>query len=140
MSHRSLRAALITLELFVGVNALYGGVGLLAGKLGVQREWLANTPFQDFTVPAILLTVVVGGACFLAGLMTAIGRVAGAEASILAGCVTTGWIVIEMFLMPASWLQPVIGLLGLTLVALGSLLLATFLPRRRNSLRDEISP
>ena len=65
-SHRvgsGVRRALVALELFVGIGAVYGGIELLvdAEGFGMKEAWLDGTPFPDYTVPGLVLLVVIGG-------------------------------------------------------------------------------
>src|SRR5688572_1397971 len=63
---RWIRAALVAVSGFSAVNAVAGGIGLLVNGLGVPREQLQGTPFDSFTVPGLLLAIVVGGSMAVA--------------------------------------------------------------------------
>ncbi|MDC1142133.1 hypothetical protein OAU50_03505 [Planctomycetota bacterium] len=56
--------ALIVLELLLAIGAIYGGGSLLfdptGEALGLPQSILIGTPFDDFFIPAILLTGGVG--------------------------------------------------------------------------------
>jgi len=63
MKHKGIRITLIVIELFVGLWAVIGGVGLVTGAipfLQMPIEYLQGTPFSDYTIPALLLLIVVG--------------------------------------------------------------------------------
>ena len=51
MRHRVVRVALFLIEGFVGISAFMGGVSLLRGAYAQQLsvDWLAGTPFSDYT-------------------------------------------------------------------------------------------
>ncbi|HSP65834.1 MAG TPA: hypothetical protein VLO10_06555 [Candidatus Deferrimicrobium sp.] len=67
MGPRSARGrALFGLDLFLGVTAFVGGIALFVGWIRMPLTFLAGSPFSDFTIPAVLLTVVVGGGGLLA--------------------------------------------------------------------------
>src|SRR2546429_2376561 len=85
---------------------------------------LAHSPFADFTVPALLLGVVVGGSALVAAVITAFGpRRLDALASAAAGCVTVGWLTIEIAMIGlGSWAQVAYLLVGLLMIGLAGLL------------------
>ncbi|HEV2237087.1 MAG TPA: hypothetical protein VGR57_10545 [Ktedonobacterales bacterium] len=66
MRERSVRIALVVVDLFVAVSAVAGAVGLIAGNM-VPLSVLRGTAFADFTIPALLLGIVVGGSALAAG-------------------------------------------------------------------------
>jgi hypothetical protein len=88
-----------------------GGIVLLAGtyKDGVlieaggrgqfPLEWLLNTPFSDYTIPALILAIGVGGSSLLAVVMVFTGRAVGVLASIVAGLIMAGYIVVEVVML-----------------------------------------
>lgn len=61
---KSSRTGFLVLEIFNGLSALAGGIGLILntdGKaLGMDTEMLASTPFETFLIPGIVLFVVNG--------------------------------------------------------------------------------
>ncbi len=66
MKHKGIRITLVVIELFVGLWAVIGGVGLVTGAipfLQMPIEYLQGTPFSDYTIPGLLLLLVVGGSC-----------------------------------------------------------------------------
>lgn len=48
---------------FIALTAIGGGIALLVGAEGGRfpLEWLQGSIFKDYTMPALLLAVVVGG-------------------------------------------------------------------------------
>ncbi|HEU5315454.1 MAG TPA: hypothetical protein VFX49_05050, partial [Chloroflexota bacterium] len=75
------RATLVALDLFLGVSALVGGLSVIPT---LPAEWLAGTPFPDFTLPAVALTLL--GVAALAGAPAVIFRPrAGAALSAATG-------------------------------------------------------
>lgn len=60
---RRWRLAVALVALPVGIGALFGGYGLLrdAEGLGAKPDWLEGSPFPDYTVPGVVLLVVIGG-------------------------------------------------------------------------------
>lgn len=84
------RYTLIGLNLFLAANAIAGAVWVVPS---LPREWLAGTPFPDYTVPALALGVIVG----LGALSSAILLVFRPEPGIVAsGAVGTAMMVFEL--------------------------------------------
>jgi hypothetical protein len=108
------------LLLFNGVGAVGGGVAMLVTDIGLPLELLDGTPFTDYTIPAWILTVVVGGTSLAAAIAVwKRWRLAG-EASILAGAVLLGWIVTEFLMIPQAWIpQLLYFLISLAILWLG---------------------
>lgn len=120
-----MRIALIVIDAFVALTAIGGGIALVTG-LEAQRfslEMLQRTPFSSYTVPGLLLAVVVGGSAALATVATLVGR-AGGFFSLVAGIVLSGWIVGEVlvFKHPSrpDATEAIYFALGLAMVVLGT--------------------
>jgi hypothetical protein len=105
------------------LSALLGmAILLLDWPIQFPASWLERTPFGDYTLPALILGLVVGGSALVAmGAM--IGRAsAGPALSLLAGAIMIGWIVSEIVLldraMPATtyWAQAEYLLVGMAMV------------------------
>jgi hypothetical protein len=86
--------------------------------------WLEHTPFSNYTVPALILGLIVGASALVA-MATAISRAnVGAVLSLIAGAIMIGWIVGEVLLIdsvtPSSayWPQAEYLLVGVAMVAL----------------------
>ena len=60
---RTVRFALVGLNCFLGASALLGAVAVVPA---LPPEWLAGTPFPDYTVPALALGAVGAGAVLAA--------------------------------------------------------------------------
>ena len=58
------------LQIFIGLGAVAGGVGLISGGLKFPLEWLRRSPFTDYLIPGLVLLTVNG-----------IGSLAGGVAS-----------------------------------------------------------
>jgi len=73
LKHKLVRIVIGVPAAFNALSAIGGGIALLAGtsKDGVlieaggqarfPLEWLQDTPFSDYTIPALILTIGVGG-------------------------------------------------------------------------------
>jgi hypothetical protein len=95
-SSRARAVALVT-EIAVGVPAIGGGYGLLrdAEAMGARRSWLAGSPFDDYTVPGLVLLVVVGGGMLASAAVTIASARAGRLASGVMAVVLAGWGIVE---------------------------------------------
>jgi hypothetical protein len=99
MKHKIIRIALIVIELFVGLWAVIGGVGLMTGAIPfllMPVEYLQGTPFSDYTIPGLLLLFVVGGSFLFAAATILTGREVGVLASALAGLIVIGFEAVEV--------------------------------------------
>jgi hypothetical protein len=108
-----------------GVSALLGmAILLLDWPIQFPASWLRRTLFGDYTVPALILGLVVGGSAGLAmGTTIAHARTAPVL-SLIAGAIMIDWIVSEIVLldraMPATtyWAQAEYLLAGMAMVTL----------------------
>jgi hypothetical protein len=124
MNERNVRVAVVVVDLFAAVSAIAGAVGLVVGFMNIPASVLATTPFADFTVPALLLGVVVGGSALAAAAIALFGpRRIETLATAAAGCVMVGWITVEVAMIGVgSWLQPFYFAVGLVMIGLAGLL------------------
>ena len=117
-----LRAITIGLEIVLGLSAVYGGIGLLTGTIGMSDAWLAGTPFGSWLVPGLALLLIVAVPMLVA---------AGAElrptrhpqaVSAVAGLLQVAWIALELLLMQRyDPLQPLVLALAVVLLAVVAL-------------------
>ena len=124
MRERNIRIAVIAVDLFAGLSAVAGALGLVVGYMNIPPSVLNGTPFADFTVPALLLGFVVGGSALTAAVIALFGpQRFDALASAAAGCVMVGWITVEIALIGlGSWLQVAYFVVGLVMIGLAALL------------------
>lgn len=99
MKHKVIRIALFVIEAFIGLTAIQGGIGLLRGTFDqvLRVAWLAGTPFSDYTIPGLVLVIVVGGSALLAAATVFIDREWAVLVSVLAGLLMAGFEVVEAF-------------------------------------------
>ena len=138
---------MIAMLLFVGVGGFVSGVLLLLstdGRLmGMSVDILANSPFEDYLIPAIILLIFLGILPIIAGYgLMKLPRWKWAEnlnlfksyrwpwmASILSGVVILGWLAVETILYGyISFLQPVMAVWAAIII------LVAFLPGVRSYL------
>lgn len=98
MQHKLIRIALFVLEAVVGVTAIQGGIGILSGTFNqyMPVAWLAGTPFSDYTIPGLVLLIVVGGSAVLAAATVFLHREWAVLVSVLAGLLMAGFEVVEV--------------------------------------------
>jgi hypothetical protein len=121
MTSRQVEQTIATLSTVTAVNAIAGSVYGLSGAANVPHEWLEGSPFEDYTVPSVILGVAVGGSSAAAAAAAWVGHRAAGPTSVLAGVVLSGWIAAQVAIIgPRSFLQPVMGGVGITMIALGT--------------------
>ncbi|MCE7980006.1 MAG: hypothetical protein DYG89_02340 [Caldilinea sp. CFX5] len=101
INRRGMRAVLFSADLFVALTAIGGGIALVAG-LEANRfplAWLQGTPFTNYVIPGLILTVVVGGSAAIAAVLMLRSSASGARASRLAGLIMMGWIAGEVLIL-----------------------------------------
>jgi hypothetical protein len=99
MKQRLVRIALVVLEALIALSAISGGLWLAAGKSGLDVAWLAGTPFSDYTIPGLLLAIVVGGCALLAAATVFIHREWAVAVSGAAGLLMAGYEVVRVAMM-----------------------------------------
>ena len=126
MKHKQLRLAISVLAAFIALSAIGGGIAMLVGAMQFPLEWLRNTPFRDYTIPALVLAMVVGGSALLAAVTIFTGREVGVLTSLVAGLIMAGYEVVEVVtIKQVYWLQGVYFGLGLVIFGLAAYLWMT---------------
>lgn len=121
------RVTAIALLVITGISAMGGGAVLVidpTGRLlGFDSLTLADTFFPDFRIPGLVLLVLIGVLnMFVAGLTVNKAK-SYPTLILLQGCILTGWILIQLYILPQThFLQLIFGLIGIMLMLLGSLL------------------
>ncbi len=115
------RRALLGLNLFLGVSAVAGGVALLLGWMSLPLSSLAGSPFSDYTVPAWLLAVVVGGSGLAAAWLLAVRVDRGIVASVVSGAAIIIYEIVEWNVFGFSWLLAVYIAIGAAILAIAGL-------------------
>jgi hypothetical protein len=122
------RWLLVGLEVLIAVNAIYGGIGLMVNGMGMPGDWLDATPFDSWTVPGVFLLVAVAVPMSVAAIGELTWWRLAYLASVLAGLVLIGWIVVQVLVLRRYFfLQPVLGVAGVLVIGL-----AWWAHRRRN--------
>ncbi len=132
--HTKIRIPLVVLEAFVALTALIGGVALLMGAFPAQWlpvEQLQGGSFSDYTVPTLLLTIVVGGSSLIAAVTVFTGREVGVLASLAAGAIVVGGVIVEGAMVDhITFLEPFYFVLGLVIWTLAAGLWAAEMQQR----------
>jgi hypothetical protein len=164
---RIARVALVALEIFLAVTAIYGAIYVVPIQ---PRGLLAGSPFTDYTIPALGLGLLVGGGALAAAAFLGVRPRVGALLSVASGGSIIVFELVETSVMgfdvwrhaiglgPAVtfekygslegipvplgvplplWLQPFYLVVGLLIVAL-ALRLWTATPRRGTTLRPSV--
>jgi len=97
MKHKGLRIAIGLLTGFIALTAIGGGIALLTGAEANRFpiEWLEGTPFKNYTIPALLLAIAVGGSSLVACVTIITSREVSIVVSTLAGLIMMGYIAVE---------------------------------------------
>jgi hypothetical protein len=76
MKYKRRRIALAVMEGCIGLSAIGGGIAILSGAFDrwLPPAWLAGTPFTNYTIPGLVLLIVIGGGMLLAALTVFVQR------------------------------------------------------------------
>jgi hypothetical protein len=134
LKHKLVRIVIGVPAAFNALSAIGGGIARLPGtyKDGVLREaggqarfpleWLQDTPFSDYTIPALILTIGVGGSSLIVAALVFTSRDEGVLVSAVAVLVVAGFIVGEVKLLRQgiSWIEGLYLGLGLGIAGLAT--------------------
>lgn len=110
---------LVVLEATMAALAVSCGVVLMVNGMSMSRDVLANSPFTSFTLPGLILAVVVGGSQIVAALLAWHRHHASSIASLIAGGILAGWIAVEAVMVrDGRILQLIVFLWAVAIVAL----------------------
>jgi hypothetical protein len=98
------RTVLLDLNMFLGCTAVAGGVALIVGWIKIPLTSLAGSPFTDFTVPAVLLTLI-GGSAMLAAELVHLRKGIGLPVSAVVGGAIIVFEIVEWSVIGFAWLQ-----------------------------------
>ena len=115
------------LQMFIGLGAVGGGLGLVlepnGANLGIPLELLKNSPFSTYLVPGIVL-LMVNGLGSLVGAVASFKRYwCAGEIAIALGLFLVVWIMLQVYWFTAfHWLHALYLGIGLLELVLGWLL------------------
>jgi hypothetical protein len=111
-----MRTMLMIMLGFTAFTAIASGILLMLKPddgLGLSPELLTNTPFPNYFIPALVLTVIVGGSNLIAFLKTVQNKKSWFFWSVISGIVICGWIIVQIILIREFfWLQWLYLLIG----------------------------
>jgi len=119
-----LKNGLGILQVFIGIGAVGGGVGLVlepsGENLGIPIELLHNSPFSDYLVPGIIL-LAINGLGSLVGSVASFKRyVYAGETAMALGVFLVAWIILQVYwIEDFHWLHACYLGLGLLEFVLG---------------------
>ncbi|ULQ53314.1 hypothetical protein [Flavihumibacter fluvii] len=113
-----MKTILNIIHAFVGLTATISGIVLMiqpGGRLfQLDTTLLDGSPFNNFLIPGIILAVAVGGTNLLALGQNILNRPNSCNRSILAGVITCGWIICQVYIIhTVFWVQIIYVLLGI---------------------------
>lgn len=134
MKHYFFLYFISTLHLFISLTSLVGG-GMLMLKpdgslLGMETEWLNESPFENYLIPGFILFTLNG----ILPMITFIGlllkpkwdfanlfniypnRYWAWTYSLYIGIITIMWIIMQQMMTQYFWVQPVIVFIGLLII------------------------
>ena len=120
---RRLTIGLGALQVFIGLGAVAGGLGLAldpSGKnIGMPLEMLEGSPFTTFLIPGIVLFAVNGLGSLLGAVLTFARHRCSGEMAMVLGAFLVAWIVVQVYWVQGihwlHWLYFILGLLEFTL-------------------------
>lgn len=135
MRHKKMRITLASIEAFIGLGAVGGGLAILTGAFDqwFPVAWLQGTPFNDYLIPGLVLLIIVGGGMLLAATTLFTLRGFALLLSLAMGFIMIGWEIIEVLIIdryeqaaiPSTIVQQVLfTVLGLIIVGLAAWLWA----------------
>jgi hypothetical protein len=124
---KQLANALGILQLFIGLGAVGGGLGLVlepsGANLGMPLEMLNHSPFSDFLIPGLVLLIVNGLGSIAGSVLSFKLFHYAAQMALALGAFLVTWIIIQVYWIHAfHWLHALYLSLGIIELALGWLL------------------
>jgi hypothetical protein len=101
VSREAPRIGLGVIQVFVGLSAVAGGLGLTldpsGSNVGIPLEYLADSPFEDYLIPGMVLLVVNGLGSLVGAAATFTRRRFAGEAGLALGAFLVLWILAQLF-------------------------------------------
>jgi hypothetical protein len=120
LTRRRTERTIAVLSALTAVNAVGGSLYGLRGAPEVPREWLEGSPFDDYKIPSLFLGITVGGSSAVSAATAWRGNDHAAPATIAARGILTAWVAAQVATIGLrSFLQPLFGGAGITMISLG---------------------
>ncbi|MEI2401517.1 hypothetical protein [Niallia taxi] len=115
-----------TLLLLVGISAVAAGIGLVfkpnGSSLGMSVELLADSPFQSFLIPGIILFIINGLGSFSGAILSFKRHALSGIVTIVLGFAMIIWISVQIYWIGwMNWMQTFFFLVGIIEVILGTI-------------------
>jgi hypothetical protein len=108
---------LLVLLIVQALGGLAGGLSLTLAPDGsimkMSTSALDGSPFHDYLIPGLILMLVLGLLPLAAAVGLWLRRRWSWYAAFVVGCALIIWILVEITIIPYSWLQPLFGAVGL---------------------------
>ena len=119
-----MRLILFILTAFSAVTAIFSGLLMIndpEGRLlNIPLTILSATPFKNFFIPGLILTLIVGGTNMIAVIGFLLQAKYQLNWSIAGGIVLCGWILIQLIMLGFThWLQALYLAVGLLTILAG---------------------
>jgi hypothetical protein len=101
MKHKAIRIMLVVIEAIVGLGAIGGGIAILTGAFDqwLPLAWLQSTPFSDYTIPGLILLIVIGGGMLVAAATVFVQHEWAVLLSAAMGLVMIGFEIFEVVII-----------------------------------------
>jgi hypothetical protein len=107
----------IASQVFVGIMAIPVGLVMVVdpngSPLGIPNEWVADSAFGSFLVPGLFLLLVNGFGQLAAAALAVLRHPLAPWLMAALGLGLLAWIAVQVLIIPLSFLQPAIFLVGL---------------------------
>ncbi len=116
-----MRTLLFILISFVAITSLVSGLIIICYPDGsvmrMSTDLLKTSPFKNFLIPGVVLTVFVGGTNLLAAFFNMKRNKNRYDWALAGGIMTCGWVIVQMILINTFfWLQFVYLGLGIVIM------------------------
>jgi hypothetical protein len=113
---------LTVVQILVGFWAIAGGLGLILDpsgtKMGLPQDYLADSPFDDYLIPGIVLFAVNGLGSVVGALVSLSRKRFAGDLGMVLGSFLVIWILVQLYWVAwFHWLHAVF--LGLGILELG---------------------
>jgi hypothetical protein len=121
--------AAVVLELVTGLPAIPSGIQLARTGMGMDTGWISHSLLPDYTIPGILLAVLIGGGMCVSAVLTLRRPPETGPLAAVMGVLLLVWLAIETLIVgwhggPQAVLDPVYAAVGVALVVIGGRLLS----------------
>jgi hypothetical protein len=121
LTRRRTERTIAAIGALTAVNAVGGSLYGLRGTPTIPREWLEGSPFNDYKTPSLFLGIAVGGSSAISAGTAWRENDHAALATVAAGGIITAWVAAQVAIIGLrSFLQPLMGGVGITMIALGA--------------------